>query len=381
MPPKKENKKNKNKYVLIWWVVDGQKTITELNKIPKAKRIKNETVKLKWEGKDGKKNFYFAKMIEYGGKSLSWVVNIITSKHWNYLSAELTVINKYVYFTETIEELQNVRLDNKGNVCDQSTKMYSENVLQQKKTTDVSKQLSKDLTKKHKDDMERKIIHKKAIFSIDEQPFSESHRDKITKFKNVNEGKKLSKKKTSKLWTIGARIDQSLKYSIKCKSLEITPTASQQDVTIDKSINFFDKSSSHPFNSNNSLIDQIHLENSTENSELDLAPIWNSNYLNNWSNVNNPVMIAQDFQFQGFNEADQVLSSTYLEVRSLEKGVCNTPILKFPSSLTEPNQKKNSTIFRTWDSWEDAKNITTINTSTTSNIFISAKSTEEESCL
>ncbi|CAD6213036.1 GSCOCG00011081001-RA-CDS [Cotesia congregata] len=320
----------------------------ELNKIPKAKRIKNETVKLRWEGKDGKKSFYFAKIIEYG---------------------------------ETIQELENVRLDNKGNVCDQSTKMYSENVLQQKKTIDVSKQLSKEFTKKHNIDMERKIIHQKAIFSIDEQPFSERHKDKITKFKNVNEGKKLSKKNHQSSEPSEQELINHQNTPSNVNTLEITHTASQQDVTIDKSINFFDKSSSHPFDSNNSLIDQIHLENSTENSELDLAPIWNSNYLNNWSNVNNPVMIAQDFQFQGFNEADQVLSSTYLEVGSLEKGVCNTPISKFPSSLTEPNQKKNSTIFRPWDSLEAAKNITTINTSTTSNIFISSESTEEELCL
>ncbi|XP_044588937.1 uncharacterized protein LOC123268121 [Cotesia glomerata] len=167
--------------------------------------------------------------------------------------------------------------------------MYSENVLQQKKTMNMSKQLSKEFTKKHNNDIERKIIHQKAIFSIDEQPFSECHRDKITKFKNINEGKKLSKKKDQSSEPSEQELINHQNTPSNVNTLEITHTASQQDVTIDKSINFFDKSSTHPFNSNNSLIYQIHLENSTENSELDLAPIWNSNYLNNWSNMNNPV--------------------------------------------------------------------------------------------
>ncbi|KAH0535048.1 hypothetical protein KQX54_012502 [Cotesia glomerata] len=225
--------------------------------------------------------------------------------------------------------------------------MYSENVLQQKKTMNMSKQLSKEFTKKHNNDIERKIIHQKAIFSIDEQPFSECHRDKITKFKNINEGKKLSKKKDQSSEPSEQELINHQNTPSNVNTLEITHTASQQDVTIDKSINFFDKSSTHPFNSNNSLIYQIHLENSTENSELDLAPIWNSNYLNNWSNMNNPVDYSR---------------------------------FSIPS-LQEPNQNKNSTIFRPWDSLEAAKNITTINTSTTSNIFISSESTEEELCL
>lgn len=67
MPPKKTRNDN-NKYVLIWWIVSGEKTVTELKKVPVAKRKKDEIIKLMWEGNDGKKKFHCAKIIEFGGK-------------------------------------------------------------------------------------------------------------------------------------------------------------------------------------------------------------------------------------------------------------------------------------------------------------------------
>lgn len=57
-------------------------------------------------------------------------------------------MNKSLYLTETIKELYSIQLDNKGNVCDDSKKLYSETKLDQKKKMIVSKQLTTELKKK-----------------------------------------------------------------------------------------------------------------------------------------------------------------------------------------------------------------------------------------
>lgn len=124
---------------------------------------------------------------------------------------------------------------------------------------------------------------------------------------------------------------------------------------------------------------KTHFEDGAISSESGLVTIWNSSYLNNWSNICNPTMIAPNIQLQVSNNADQVLPSRLLELGSMKKDTYNTPILKFPPCHTQTNLNINDKMFRPWGPSATTENTTAV--STFSNTFACSGSTEEEICL
>lgn len=82
------------------------------------------------------------------------------------------------YFAATIEELEKIRLDNNGCICDDTVKMFSETVLQQKKVLDTSKKIIKEFENKSKNNLEKVMSHQKPIFATDNPPLSENNKKK-----------------------------------------------------------------------------------------------------------------------------------------------------------------------------------------------------------
>lgn len=60
-----------------------------------------------------------------------------------------------------------IRLDSKGNICDESTKMFYESVLDKKKEIDQIKKKVKASIKCNVKDAEKKILQKKSLFNFE----------------------------------------------------------------------------------------------------------------------------------------------------------------------------------------------------------------------
>ncbi|XP_074113934.1 uncharacterized protein LOC141536996 [Cotesia typhae] len=308
MAPKRPKKVNNNKYVLIWWIVEGTKTITELSKIPKTKREKNVNIRIRWEGSDGKRKFYFAKIIEFGA---------------------------------TIEQLDQIKLDNKGNICDENTKMFSETIVQQKKVIDVSKKIEKEFEEKNKNETEKEIDKQAPIFSIDDPPFFTNH-DKKIKVKTTQKNKtraieynyskiqpyigSIKKDNSPVNVDIDKSDDVNIQYDAQCST-----TACENQYSNLSSVK-------------RSIIDETDLQVPTENG-LGLSSIWTNDYFSNWAVPNTPVI--KDFHpLVEESNIPPVMSSDLLELKSSNED-CNSPLLSY-SDQTQINRKENAGIFRPW---------------------------------
>ncbi|XP_044582717.1 uncharacterized protein LOC123263804 [Cotesia glomerata] len=308
MAPKRSKKVNDNKYVLIWWIVEGTKTITELSKIPKTKREKNVNIQIRWEGSDGKRKNYFAKIIEFGA---------------------------------TIEQLDRIKLDNKGNICDENTKMLSETIVQQKKVIDVSKKIEKQFEKKNKNETEKEIDKQAPIFSIDDPSFY-TNRDKKIKFKTTQKNKtRAIEYDDSKILPNTASIknnNSSVNFDID-KSDDVNTQYEAQF-----SITACENQYSSLSNVKNSIIDEIDLQVPTENG-LGLSSIWTNDYFSNWAVPNTPVI--EDFRsLVKESNIPPVMSSDLLELKSSNED-CTNPLLSYSDQI-QLNRKENAGIFRPW---------------------------------
>ncbi|KAH0534974.1 hypothetical protein KQX54_011162 [Cotesia glomerata] len=165
--------------------------------------------------------------------------------------------------------------------------------------------------------------------SIDEPPLCDRNKPKISKFKSISVEKTLSNKNDS--CTDQDFIEDDSNALSSCININKVVNASdQQSSEDDKLINITGDHFIDPPNFNNLPVDQVDFDKPTDYG-IDLSSIWNNDYLNNWSTINN----------RAINNNDRDSS------------------MQFSSGFKKQNSNESSTIFRPWDSSSET---TTANT-------------------
>lgn len=107
-----------------------------------------------------------------------------------------------IYILDTIKELELIIVDNKGNICDPSTKAFSEKILEEKKMADHLKSDIQKSTKTNKKTMNSDIlslesIADKAIGEDDMDTISENSKDSTADLTDAEEKVLENEEKTS----------------------------------------------------------------------------------------------------------------------------------------------------------------------------------------